>query len=546
MTADLPPGGLLPGTRFGRYDIVRLIGAGGMGHVYEAQQWYLNKRVALKVLSPHHERDAAERRERFVREARAAARIRHPNVVEIFDVGLHEDAPFLAMEFLDGSDLRAHFKVGPMSPEALLDILLPAIAGVRAAHDAGVIHRDLKPENIFVSQESNGELKPMVVDFGVSKVIETAGALPMTATSVIIGTPLYMSPEQARSGRDVDARTDQYALGVILYEGLSGRNPFNGQTLYEVMLQKIEGGVPPLAKLCPTLSGRLCSVVEQAMAIDRQARFAAIAELGLALLPFASERTRMVFGSWFESRAHVATAVQQKAAATATAPSPIAPSSAPLAGDDRAPLEHSTLRASAHEIAVTRTPGRRRLWLQGMSAFVLVAGVLALSLSRRHMPDQVSAPVVPGSAAVKQSTSSPSAAERRHELFSFQLAVTPRDARVELDGKPLTDSDDPLVVPRDGTLHTLYISATGYESQTVTFVDAPPARDIVLRILDKTADPAPSVPPAAIRSIESAQPQGPRASEPEQPTPRNASRGNGSRPHAGPTRVTSNGAPILY
>jgi serine/threonine-protein kinase len=212
-----PPKNLEPGETFGRYRIVRKLGAGGMGSVYEAEHQELGRRVALKMLH----RDLTHTPEvvaRFLREARATAKVRHPHVVDVQDVGSEGGAPFLVMEYLDGEDLASLLvREGRLAVERATDLLLPVLAGVDAAHQAGIVHRDLKPENIFLLRAPGGELHPKVLDFGIAKVLDPAGSLTLTRTASLLGTPYYMSPEQARGARDVDGRTDQYALGVILY-----------------------------------------------------------------------------------------------------------------------------------------------------------------------------------------------------------------------------------------------------------------------------------------------------------------------------------------
>jgi serine/threonine-protein kinase len=553
---------LVPGTRFGRYDIIRLVGTGGMGHVYEAILSDLHKRVALKIMLPEGSRVDEERRARFVREARAAARVRHPNVVEIFDVGLNDDVPFLAMEFLEGVDLRAMFKQGPLAPEALLETFLPVVAAVRAAHEAQVIHRDLKPENIFISVEANGETRPMVVDFGISKVTDPSQQ-NMTATAMIMGTPLYMSPEQARSARDIDGRTDQYALAVMLYEGLGGRCPFDAQSLYALMLQKAEGRVTELRKLRPGLPEPLYAVIERAMSVDRQARFGDVGELGAALLPFASDRSRLLYGSWFGQRPLAAAASEARAAQVPSVPA--GPSSrTPASGSARPPepsaaddvgRSDSTLRASAHEItgrARIPRPRSRRLLVGAAAAAAVIAGVV-ISLGGRNgsepeasheppatepsasepkrAPSEPDRPTVPAStsaAAVLPASRPVTAAPV--EMFTFKLAIRPAHAKVELDDAPLGDLTDPQVLPRDGKRHRLRVSAPGYAPQELSFTNAPPPETITLLPLAAAKPQVTTEAPKPPKPVTRAPPS--RAPQPPAPAPTK--------------RVTSNNAPILY
>ena len=179
--------------------------------------------------------------------------------------------------------------------ERVLDLALPVLAAVVTAHDAQVVHRDLKPENIFLNEHHGHGVQPIVLDFGISKVLDDMTAEKLTATSTMVGTPLYMSPEQVRRSREVDPRTDQYALGVLLYEGLTGVSAFTGDSLYDLLLKKVEGTFVPLRSLRPELPEEMCSAIERAMAADRDHRHTNVRALATALMPFARERTRALW-----------------------------------------------------------------------------------------------------------------------------------------------------------------------------------------------------------------------------------------------------------
>ncbi len=213
------------GTRVGRYALHRRLGVGGMGAVYEGVHEDLGKRVAIKLLHPQTA-ESAEARARFLREGRALARIRHPHVAEVFDVGQEANGLlYLVMELMEGESLGSLLeRRGRLSERETADIMIPLCAAVDAAHREGIIHRDLKPENIFLSRDAHGQVVPKVLDFGISKVQHAPGEA-LTGTQRWMGTPQYMSPEQAASGREVDARTDIYALGVVLYECVCGELP---------------------------------------------------------------------------------------------------------------------------------------------------------------------------------------------------------------------------------------------------------------------------------------------------------------------------------
>lgn len=267
-----------------------MLGAGGMGIVFEASNELTEKRVAIKVLQPHFAA-RPEHVQRMLREAQASARIRHPNVVDVFDVGSEGDTPFLVMEYLEGETLAAKLARGVLSTPEALALLVPAMRGVAAGHACGIIHRDVKPENIFLSRQADRqELVPKVLDFGISKVSSLSGEdLSLTASGTTLGTPLYMSYEQLSGLRDVDGRADVYAFGVILYEALTGRTPFRAETLGSLAVQ-IATTTPMLpSELRPGLRLGLDDVVMRAIARSRDARFGSLDALILALSPFTGE-----------------------------------------------------------------------------------------------------------------------------------------------------------------------------------------------------------------------------------------------------------------
>jgi serine/threonine protein kinase len=214
----------------GKYAIVKVIGEGGMGIVYEATHLRLRRRVALKMLLPHMMATSSDTVVRFEREARAAAQLRDRHVTKVLDVDTTADGlPYLVMEYLEGHDLEAELAArGPLPIGEAVGYVLQACTAMTEAHGAGIVHRDLKPSNLFLCPEREG-WTVKVLDFGISKMADDGDAR-LTGTQASVGTPLYMSPEQVRSSRSVDLRTDIWALGVILYELLAGRTPFEGST----------------------------------------------------------------------------------------------------------------------------------------------------------------------------------------------------------------------------------------------------------------------------------------------------------------------------
>ena len=304
-TRPAPGGGaeelasLAPGTVFGKYEIVRCVGTGGMGSVYEATHTLLRKRVAVKTLHPQLT-SHFDFRARFLREGETLARIRHPNVVDISDVGVHDGLTFLVMEFLEGETLYTLLtRERHLDERRIANLMLPLIDGLGAAHAAGVVHRDLKPENIFLARDGKGELRPKLLDFGISKVEGTPQSLALTSGGAMLGTPLYMSPEAARGGANVDWRSDEYALGVVLYECATGQLPFHHAGLLDQMNAIVSGVYEHPCAVRPELSPELAEVMIRAMAREPERRFVPLDALGRALLPFASSRVRAYYETVF-------------------------------------------------------------------------------------------------------------------------------------------------------------------------------------------------------------------------------------------------------
>lgn len=293
---------LQPGSKFHGYTVVRCVGVGGMGAVFEGVHDMLGRRCAIKVL---HAKAAerAESRERFVREARSVAKIKHPNVVEIFDVGLLGEAPYLVMEFLEGESLEnALTRLGPMDAQGTTTVLLPIAAAIGAVHRAGIVHRDIKPDNVFLARDPKGHVVPKLVDFGIAKDL---GAPMRGSHHTVVGTPHYMSPEQARGSLTMDARTDEYAFGVMLYQLSTGHLPYDAESLLDLMRAIDSGRATPPRRWNPELPVEFESVILRAMAHDANDRFPSMVEVGRALMPFASPRLRSLYASDFGTSAAV-------------------------------------------------------------------------------------------------------------------------------------------------------------------------------------------------------------------------------------------------
>jgi serine/threonine protein kinase len=280
-------GGPKPGDLIAdRYQIERFIGRGGMAEVFAGLNVRTGKRVALKWIRPALAA-TTEALARFRREAVAAGRIHHPNVVTVFDVVEHQSATWLVMELLEGETLSEILnRVERMNAEEAVMLLIPAMRGVAAAHAHGVVHRDLKPDNIFICRGTDGQRREAkVLDFGVSKLSDEAGGdqVSITVTGNLVGTPTYMAPEQVRGNKVVDPRSDVYSLGVVLYQMLAGRPPFQGQIYSALMIEIATTDPPALRTLRPDLSAELAAIVHKAMARDLDRRYADVTSFVHAL-----------------------------------------------------------------------------------------------------------------------------------------------------------------------------------------------------------------------------------------------------------------------
>ncbi|HEY0385727.1 MAG TPA: protein kinase, partial [Pyrinomonadaceae bacterium] len=303
---------IMPGTRLGRYEIRRLLGAGGMGEVYLAYDYVLNRTVALKLLPPNLSSDERLMR-RFMQEARTASALNHPNIITIHEIGAEENLSFIATEFINGVTLRERIRHAPMEFDELLDVATQVAAALGAAHEAGIVHRDIKPENIMVRPD--GYVK--VLDFGIAKLTEKAASRPPrppdetelesepariaeqpvqevagedaptiyradTELGALVGTARYMSPEQAR-GLAVDARTDIWSLGCVLYEMLTGRSPFKRRKNTDVIAAIIRHQPAPLTRYRPDAPAELQQIVTRALSKNLAGRYQSIKELGADL-----------------------------------------------------------------------------------------------------------------------------------------------------------------------------------------------------------------------------------------------------------------------
>jgi serine/threonine-protein kinase len=379
--APVGPGDVLAG----KYRVERVLGAGGMGVVVQAVHLELEQRVAMKFLLPGA-LEGPEAVTRFMREARAAVKIKSEHVARVIDVGrLETGAPFIVMEFLDGSDIAAVLRRGTLAVEEAVDYVLQACEAMAEAHAAGIVHRDLKPSNLFLCRRSDGMPIVKVLDFGISKMNgPELGDAALTQTAQLMGSPFYMSPEQMRSSRAVDHRTDIWSLGVILFELLAGAPPFRGETLTQLISAVLSEQTPSLRALRHDVTPELEHTLYGALEKDVDRRFRHIGEFVQALAPFAPPRSRDVI-----ERVLRLSGLEGAAKNQAGRPHPR--SSAPPA------LLGATATVTHQGWAGTRSDGRARRSTRVVlaGAIVVVVGALAALFVHRRTEPQTIAQVPP-------------------------------------------------------------------------------------------------------------------------------------------------------
>jgi serine/threonine-protein kinase len=378
-----------------KYQIVRELGAGGMGRVYEGLHVRIGRRVAIKFLLPEFAAHSEIVR-RFENEARAAGSLEHENIAAVHDFGRSVDgACFLVMDFLTGEDCEKLLaREGPLPVTRVVNILLQVCRGLAVAHPSGIIHRDLKPANLFLTKRADRTELVKILDFGIAK-LRKVDDQPGTVTGQAMGTPYYMSPEQARGDKTVDQRTDVYALGVILYELLSGKRPHEGDTYLEIIYSILHKQPEALELRRQNLPHGLVEVVRKAMSVELAQRYATVAELGEALSPFAGAPVAP-----FHSRPSVRPAAEHGEDTLASRKDPKETAST------MAPLTPKTPAS----ILLGRGKSKHKWVLSlGIAVVLGIVAVIALRSTRggSPLPEQASSSSVAGAASPAPSFASP-------------------------------------------------------------------------------------------------------------------------------------------
>jgi eukaryotic-like serine/threonine-protein kinase len=432
----------------GKYRIERVLGAGGMGAVVLATHLQLDERVAIKFLLSSVARQP-DMVERFLREGRTAIKIRSEHCVRVLDVGtLDGGQPYMVMEYMEGRDLEATIRAsGPLPVEDAVDFVLQAGEALAEAHALGTVHRDIKPANLFVTRRADGTASVKVLDFGISKAAGPAGNMGMTSTQAVMGSPLYMSPEQMRSSKDVDARSDIWALGTVLYEALAGAPPFDGETVTALIIKITQDQPPPVRLRRPDIPPPLEVAIGTALEKDRARRFQTMADFAAALAPFGSAS---------------AASSADRIARVLGAPRPRQPSSANLAALGAAPAAAQTQGTHAVTGARAASGESRTPLIAGiLVATLAVAGIASVALLRRS-PASPSAAAGAALPLPPQSGAPPTATPPPVVSLAAPPTDAPRMAAGELPSEPAAPASAGVAVrPNDGPAPGLHPVAPG-------------------------------------------------------------------------------------
>jgi serine/threonine-protein kinase len=464
----------LVGTTIGNYRVTRQLGEGGMGVVYEAEHPVIGRKVAIKLLHLALARDP-EVVARFFNEARAIHTVGHENIVEIMDFGQTADGqPYFIMEFLAGEAMNDRIARNVLTPVEACEVADQICRALGAAHDKGIVHRDLKPHNVQLLPTTSGRMHLKLLDFGVAKIMNAADLSQSvkTRTGSLMGTPIYMSPEQCKGSAELDSRTDIYSLGVMLYEMLAGRPPFVAAGVGELFAMHMLQPAPPVTDFAPKTPPMMAAAVMKALAKDPRDRFATMEELRQAFLgdnlPMPTYRAP---GRTQNYRSQPASTLPMPAAHAST-----------------------TLSASPREVVAEGPAGDKKKSRGGLVlGAVLLAGGVATYLFM--VPKGTKNAEPPPASATEPAAAAPAPAASKMVTVRFESDPPGAHVARVTDEKDLGAVPFELKLPRAGGKPEYRFHLDGYQDQTLT---ADLASDLTLKAsLEKTAAPPPSAPAAA-------------------------------------------------
>jgi eukaryotic-like serine/threonine-protein kinase len=436
-----------------RYRILRKLGEGGMGAVYEAEHVGTRRRVAVKVINAETAKKT-EMVQRFHREARAAGSIETPHIVQVFDTGTDADTGviYMVMELLRGEDLQQLLKrLGKLPPRLALRLLGQTCLGLRKAHEAGVVHRDIKPANIFLSQHESGEVTVKLVDFGIAKIkvdVAISGEAGLTRTGGMLGSPLYMSPEQMTGRKSIDHRTDIWSLGVVLYQALTGQVPHPAESLGALVITVCFEPAPPVQDLAPWVPPEIAQIVHRALAIQEKARFPSVAEMLEAIRQLTPDGFSLHAGAIVpltEAEQEVVAPRAVLSPEITRAPSSSAAALTPLP-ENALPGGEAGLSVSQGAATLRAAPGRALLIPALALSAVIGGGLVIYKLTGRGPTASPSGEEIGEARSAVAPSSSPIVAPAPpppppSEERTVRLAIGPADATVEVDERALAMKD---------------------------------------------------------------------------------------------------------
>ncbi len=443
----------------GKYRVVAQLGQGGMGAVYEAIHVGTGRRVALKVIVSEALANEPQVLIRFEREAKASGAIASDHVVQILDTGIDPTSklPYMVMEYLSGRDLSdLVYRVGPLDPDVVVRVAAQACLGLQRAHEANIVHRDIKSANLFLSYRDTGDVHVKVLDFGIAKVradpIQGGESAHLTTTGAMIGSPLFMSPEQARSSKEIDARTDLWSLGVVMYEALTGKAPNHDKvTLGDLILAICAEPMPSLVERAPWVPPEIVAVVMRALERDPKNRFQSAEEMHAALVALAPNgttiRPNMLIPLSEEKRVPLAPTPGTPVA------SPLAMSSAPGVQAVSSPGSSeavATFGSSTGESTAEKLPVKRPHWALFAAPLVPLIGVatvFGILRSQAHekpveshgVVQQIESAPLPSATVM---TSSSAVASKTAKVS----ILAPAGAKAELDGESIAIVDGAIEI----------------------------------------------------------------------------------------------------